>query len=975
MRPPLSLQISLFGDDFEPAKTGAPIFCHLSYLEKLEEYRSQPIAKRAELLLYRLALDERRQFYKSTSGVNAGWRRSRLGGNKGSHFYAWWAPAGAPPVKRSGLTGVPAGSIFVRDIRHHDDHSELTPQTLDDYMEIGVKQLLRADIVPLPWTPAQTKFTQAHGSVRVLRGHPGSGKTTALWNAAIQSGANSVLYITYSSDLAALARDYFDKFAPKEIRFEVVTLSRLMAGLSDANAEAASLHAGRAKMSTALGDTSPRVFGVWQDHRDALFDEIRAHMVGDALPVDVGRFTAQKEPMVPDRAYRERRERYLSRHAADSLVNVVQLLRHREKNGVAAAFFPDLAQAWRACERLLTPNAPHLLSSFLDFDTLAVDEVQDLTPVEALAIIELAALAGRLRQRPCTFLAAGDEAQTVRPTDFEWGWFHDLLHHRLGGHGEFQLTANLRSPRRIADLVNQVNTLYSNLPKHERPSGAGAAETDDDASDQITLCAAAPGADLDLLLDTFANREGLAILSLSDRLPDWLPERIRPRVFTPMEAKGLDFHSVCVLNLGRALEGIHGTRRRPADFSVEPMTIRLTIDQIRVAVSRPAERLYCLEVNPTASMVGLVQELLEEKREGHPPPVVIPTAVLKSLEEELLPVEDRLRLCETDARQFLEPKPALAWARAEQAAALLGPEGQERARQGDPLARSVLNTVAQVAFCLAFRKVSLGQARGFANLYAEARHYAAVSGDFKLAWIIEKVVILDQGRGERSNCLFDFGEALADNKESFAPWLEVELAAHIPRWLADLEQLAEHPPWTSRVIELMPRLYPVLRIADGESRTMRLTKRGIDALIAAGQFREALRVLDRHGLDLPLNRAACLAGCGEFSLAAEQYLRAGDLNLALRCFRSIPDLGRSLELLTKIKDHPAAESLEWIRRMQALVAERPANLPKVVTAQELRYLQEILERSLGVQRQAKKTKAAGKVATAKAGGAAVRLKK
>jgi hypothetical protein len=134
-------------------------------------------------------------------------------------------------------------------------------------------------------------------------------------------------------------------------------------------------------------------------------------------------------------------------------------------------------------------------------------------------------------------------------------------------------------------------------------------------------------------------------------------------------------------------------------------------------------------------------------------------------------------------------------------------------------------------------------------------------------------------------------------------------------------------------------------------------------------------MLDRHGLDLPLNRAACLEGCGEFGLAAEQYLKGGDLNSALRSFRSIPDLSRSLELVTKIKGHPAAESLEWIRRMQALVAERPANLPKVVTPQELNYLQEILEQSLGVQRKPKKTKASGKGAAVRAGGPVAKSKK
>jgi hypothetical protein len=506
-------------------------------------------------------------------------------------------------------------------------------------------------------------------------------------------------------------------------------------------------------------------------------------------------------------------------------------------------------------------------------------------------------------------------------------------------------------------LVNPVNTLYSQLPKQERPSGSGATETDDDSSDQITLCTATPGPDLEPLLDAFADREGLAILSLSDRLPDWVPERIRPRVFTPMEAKGLDFHSVCVLNLGQSLERIQKMRRKGSDFSVEPMTMRLAIDQIRVSVSRPAERLYCLEVSPTSAGLALVQELLQDRREWHPPPAVIPAAVLISLEEELLPLEERLRLCETDARQFMEAKPVLAWVRAEQAAALLGPDGETRARAGDPLARSVLNTVAQVAFCLAFRKVSLDQLHGLLNLYSEALHYAAVSGDAGLASIIEKIVAVIKWPADRAKCLFEFGETLIAKRESFAPWLEIELAAVLPQWLADVELLVQQPAWTSRVIDLIPRLYPVLRIADAGTRATHLTMSGIDALIGARLFREALQILDRHGFELPLNRAACLEGCDEFGLAAEQYLHAGDLNSALRCFRSMPDLRRSLELLTRIKGHPAAESLEWIRRMQALVAERPANLPKVVTPQELRYLQEILEASLGVERRTKKPRA------------------
>ena len=58
----------------------------------MEENRNSTVGRRAALLLHRLLVDVRRQYYKPTQGDNRGWRRSPLGGNHGNHFYAWSAP-------------------------------------------------------------------------------------------------------------------------------------------------------------------------------------------------------------------------------------------------------------------------------------------------------------------------------------------------------------------------------------------------------------------------------------------------------------------------------------------------------------------------------------------------------------------------------------------------------------------------------------------------------------------------------------------------------------------------------------------------------------------------------------------------------------------------------------------------------------------------------------------------------------------
>jgi hypothetical protein len=88
-----------FLEDFETCRPPNPLFCHQEFLEKLVDHGRDAIGRRAAFLMQRLLVDIRRLHYKATAGSNRGWRRSRLCGNHGSHFYAWWAPKNAAPLK------------------------------------------------------------------------------------------------------------------------------------------------------------------------------------------------------------------------------------------------------------------------------------------------------------------------------------------------------------------------------------------------------------------------------------------------------------------------------------------------------------------------------------------------------------------------------------------------------------------------------------------------------------------------------------------------------------------------------------------------------------------------------------------------------------------------------------------------------------------------------------------------------------
>jgi hypothetical protein len=948
-----SAQSELFDASFETTRPANPVYCHQEFLEKLETYRHHPVGKRAALLLQRLAVDERRQHYKGASGPNRGWRRSRLGGNRGSHFYAWWAPKTAPPFKDSGgFLDAPEGALFLRDIRHHDDHSPATVQTFHGhYLPVSVREMRREEYGPAPWTPQQTRFASARHNVRVLKGHPGSGKTTALLHAADASGAARVLYLTYSRDLAALASQYFDRYCSRDRRFQVLTFEVFLRRLLRADPPRADPRELRQRFR---GDLVPfsRSLGAWTDRSTALYDELHAHLVGAALPIAAGRFAACTQPRSDEKNYRARRTRYLGDGAATTALHLAARLERSNSQSLAALYFPELDLAWRAAAALLGKSAEHVPSEFLDVDCIAVDECQDLTPLEALVVVELASAAGRSHGAPVSLYLAGDEAQTVRPTDFEWGWMHDLLHHRLATPAEFKLASNLRSPRTIAQLVNRVWDLYAEVQKRDRPSGSGYAEVEDDSTDQILYCAASPGPDLDHLVTDLAAREGLAIVTFDEAATAVLPEAVRPFVLTASDVKGLDFHTICVVNAGRQLDAIVGWRR---DYELagdlESIRRRLAIDELRVALSRPAERLIWLDISPAPKTVHNTLDFLNR---DHPDRVVspcIPSALLTALEEEQLGIEERIERCQSDARQYLAVKPEAAWSRAQQAVALLGEHSNPAAVHDDALRRAARLTLAEVCFCLAFRNVSLAPELGRPDLFGEAATAAAAAGRFGLAAVLRDVAsVLHAPSNEHTGRLGRLAQSFTAQAADLEPWLLLEIGAKTTAWVEELE--AALPAGDNALI--LPRIlrpfYAALRLPDADSRAARLEERAIRLLVKNRRHKEALALLAQLGHPKPALEAECLEAVGEYGRAAEIFRSLGDLKRALDCYRALPDFDAAITLLRELGAHPAAESYEWLERLRRLLAERPPNFNRAMQASEKQILQTLLEQALGVTR-------------------------
>ncbi len=547
---------------------------------------------------------------------------------------------------------------------------------------------------------------------------------------------------------------------------------------------------------------------------------------------------------------------------------------------------------------------------------------------------------------------AGDEAQTVRPTDFEWGWLSDLLHSQLATPSEYKLSANLRSPRRIAGLVNRAWDLYSHVQKSERPSGTGYAEVEDDATDQVLYCSSRRGPELDELLISLSTREGMALITLEDSVPAWVPEAARNVVLTVAEAKGLDFHSVCVLDPGAHIDRVmRQDSRLRAGSEVEGLRKRLAIDQLRVALSRPTERLIWLDVDVSGQIVRNSLNFLNATTLDAEVSSCVPAALLKTLEEDELDLEERIQRCQADARQYLGVKPELAWSRAHQAVTLLGPVDSPAAILDLAVRQTAHLTVAEVCFTLGIRNVRLDAVLGRPDPFEEAFRAALDGNRVGLAQCITAIGRVHRAPIEgRLMALEELVRTLPRYKNEIEPWLLIEIASKTNGWVEELEAALVNGHNANVLLAVLPPFYEVLGISDHAGRTERLQQRAVVLLMKERRFAQALDVLRGLPDRQPKLEATCLQALGNFRAAAECHLAAGNRAEALNCYRAAPDLEQALKLVAEIGEHPAAASLQWIGKLQSLVAERPEKFTKLVTPAEKELLQELLEKALGVTR-------------------------
>ena len=657
--------------DFPESKFTLLIHDDILTRQKDEGFSKGPLGRRLTMVITLLIAHGRTSVVKGVRGEeNRGWRRSPLGGNHGNHFYLWWAPCKAPPVMGINVSD---NTIFLRAVRHHDDHSHLNSGELSDFHLINTHDLTKDTDFKLPWTQEQRSFIHALSPIRILRGQPGSGKTVSLWQSIQLRPDENVLYLTWSSRLADLAREYFETFASLGSSFRVVIFTDLLHELAGKTPQALAIEEGRRIFLEAISKLSPAQLGPWANYSSTLYSEVRAHYVGAFLPIINGYATNKIDSTIQIKDYQLRRAGYLGK----SIEGVISSIKAIEGRALIGSCFPDLALAWEACEKLTSDLA--VTTKDLIINRIVLDEVQDLTPIEALAFILLARKIGEKNNGAAPFLLiTGDEGQTVRPTDFEWPWLKNLISKVLRPPEDLSLISNLRNPSKINRFVCAISDLYESLPKQDRPRGQEHIDGEEGTIGELIYCEAADNTSLADLITKLTNLTYLFI-SLSESPPKFLKGKNTSECLSVFEAKGLEFQRVCVINPGCFLGSIFKSEHDGVVLGeVKRMLKRSNIDHMRVAVSRATETLILLDVDSKEKDNKLFKKILEDNDVL----TLSPEELLKYLDSDDHDLESKIQMFLETARSLIDVRPELALQRARQAAHLFEGDGST-AKSGD----------------------------------------------------------------------------------------------------------------------------------------------------------------------------------------------------------------------------------------------------------------------------------------------------
>ena len=278
--------------------------------------------------------------------------------------------------------------------------------------------------------------------------------------------------------------------------------------------------------------------------------------------------------------------------------NVITRIFEEDK---ATELFPTLTLCFNLVTKL-KDNKILLPEVLTGLNMIMVDEVQDLTKLESYAVFLFSKITQKNRKIETHFVIAGDEAQTVRPTNFTWSEFKNMIYDVNNFKVEnidsnnfvehINLDESLRSPSQISNFLYAMRYFYSNIDKKERPSVKEFSGNTEDQYGRVVYYSAKNESEFKGLINKINELpSGIAIHTGIKSYEN--SKNIK--LSNAEDVKGLDFSTVAVVDLGKTLVELKELIKKSKSTKKYDSVIRSTIDNIMVAVSRPTHTLILLD--------------------------------------------------------------------------------------------------------------------------------------------------------------------------------------------------------------------------------------------------------------------------------------------------------------------------------------------------------------------------------------------
>ena len=860
---------------------------------------------------------------KATRGPAKGWLRAGLGGNGGFHYYLWYATHGSLVGREFGLD---EGQFIVRIVRHHDETSvPLSPGARSEYQPMAVQDLELTATEESHYSQRQKDVVLDSAGVQLIKGYPGSGKTTTLHLALHHAPPGRTLYLTHSGSLADVAQAYFDAFRPEGSTVEVMRFDEFLDYIADAHLgthEILTPTRGADRMRDALHAPNGKWHQLVADRWDEWYAEIHAYGAGYVLPFDFRGLPQAAGDLLSGKEYVRLRKDSVGREADDIAKVIDELAQHAD---VAAIFRGPVAAG-----RLLTDQYREPPERLTDLTTVMVDEVQDLTPRELLLVLNVISRSAHRSGRMPRLILAGDESQTIRPSGFEWAVVKDLIR-KVHGPAiseirDGSLDENVRSARQIAKFVEATKSQYLRFDKQDRPAGITYTSANETIEGRLIHVHCKSADEVREVVSAVSELPRSSVVYPDNRMPPDLPSDVAESAMTVPEVKGLDFDTVVVIDAGSRQVQLNALIDESDARSSNVVSGRLLADQFRVATSRASENLILLDrgdVDGRAPLERLARRAgIESLEEVH-------VSDIRTLFADDDDPEEVIRSIYADVCRLVADDPRAARQRfvtGQRQSDVVGrkqPISDELRAEGERI-----ETVTALAVLLRVSDVELEESK-----HLEDRARRNIRDDELLGAVDAMLTLRRADDGLLKDMVQDAvlrGLAARDRIIRIYPELGRYHLMQIRSWL-DRVARADGPSPTSDRIARSCR--SVLAVRDGliddhsEVGTLadQVFKRWAQSACDQGRFDDAMRVIELDPDPAPAIKAEAFKGLGRFEEAARSYSEAGLHDRAVQMARSIPDYDLALALApgaTGVSTARLHDLKQLVESAQALVTDR-----------------------------------------------------